>query len=274
MTKKTTFNRIEIVWNYILKIVKKNYRPVLVILGFFLIWELIVRIFNISELVLPSPSCALDHLFNAQPDANYNWGVHIGITIKEFVLGFLFTAVFGIFIAIVVVWSKTMEHVLMPAFVFINSLPIIALAPIILLWLGYGLKTNILIAFLCGFFPVVINTIAGLESVEDDLLDLVNYLGASKFQLFTKIRIPNALPYIFSGLKICTTMSVVGAIVGEFIASDKGLGYIIINSQYTMDTPPIFSALMVISVAGGGMYMIVSFIEHLIMPWMLLSEKK
>lgn len=113
----------------------------------------------------------------------------------------------------------------------------------------------------------------GLVSIEEDLLDLVNYLHASKLQIFLKIRIPNSLPYIFSGLKICSTMSIVGAIVGEFIASDRGLGYIIINSQYTMDTPPIFSALIVISLAGAALYWVVALFERLLMPWAFKDQK-
>jgi len=129
------------------------------------------------------------------------------------------------------------------------------------------------IAFLVGFFPVVINTITGLEAVDEDLLDLVKYLHASKLQVFVKIRIPNALPYIFSGLKICSTMSIVGAIVGEFIASDRGLGYIIINAQYSMNTPPIFSSLILISLAGALLYTIVSLLERIIMPWTALEAE-
>ncbi len=155
----------------------------------------------------------------------------------------------------------------MPLFVFVNSLPIIAIAPILVLWSGYGLKTNILIAFLVSFFPVVINTLAGLAAIEEELLDLVKYLHGTKLQVFLKLRIPNSLPYIFTGLKICSTMCVVGAIVGEFIASDKGLGYIIINSQYTMDSPPIYAGLMLVSLFGVSLFGLVGLAERFFMPW-------
>jgi NitT/TauT family transport system permease protein len=151
--------------------------------------------------------------------------------------------------------------------VFINSLPIIAVAPLLLLWSGYGLKTNIIIAFLISFFPVVINTGAGLASIEEELLDLVKYLHGTKLQVFIKLRIPNSLPFIFTGLKICSTMCVVGAIVGEFIASDRGLGYIIINSQYTMDSPPIYAGLMLVSLFGVVLFGLVSIAERLCIPW-------
>ena len=254
--------------------IQKNYRSVLVILGFFLLWEFSVVWFKVPEFVLPPPSAALKHLFIKQADANYNWPLHIRTTLQEFILGFCVTAVLGIGLAIIFVWSKKVKDMVLPLFTFINSLPIIAIAPLILLWMGYGIKTNILIAFLVSFFPVVINTMTGLDSIEDDLLDLIRYLNASKLQLFIKIRIPNSLPYIFSGLKICSTMSIVGAIVGEFIASDRGLGYIIISAQYTMSTPPIFSSLIVISLAGAGLYCVVALAERLIMPWAFKKEQK
>ncbi|HOE89910.1 MAG: putative aliphatic sulfonates transport permease protein SsuC [Spirochaetes bacterium ADurb.Bin315] len=254
--------------------IQKNYRSVLVILGFFLLWEFSVVWFKVPEFVLPPPSAALKHLFIKQADANYNWPLHIRTTLQEFILGFCVTAVLGIGLAIIFVWSKKVKDMVLPLFTFINSLPIIAIAPLILLWMGYGIKTNILIAFLVSFFPVVINTMTGLDSIEDDLLDLIRYLNASKLQLFIKIRIPNSLPYIFSGLKICSTMSIVGAIVGEFIASDRGLGYIIISAQYTMSTPPIFSSLIVISLAGAGLYWVVALAERLIMPWAFKKEQK
>ena len=231
------------------------------------IWEVCVRVFKIKEYILPSPIVALEHLFLPQPDANYSWLVHIRITLKELVISFLVTSVFGIAIAVGLAWNATIKKIIMPAFVFLNSLPIVAIAPLLVLWFGYGLKTNILIAFLVSFFPVVINTTVGLFEIDDDLLDLVKYLNGTKLQIFLKLRIPNSLPYIFTGLKISSTMCVVGVIVGEFVASDKGLGYIIINSQYTMDSPPIFAGLMLVSLFGVALFGIVSALERLCMPY-------
>ena len=129
----------------------------------------------------------------------------------------------------------------MPIIILFNSLPKIALAPLFLMWFGYGMIPNILVATMIAFFPVVINTTTGLNEVENDLLDLVHYLNASKLQVFLKIRIPNSLPYIFAGFKIAATMCVVGAIVGEFIASSKGLGYLLRDAQAFINTPPMFA---------------------------------
>lgn len=224
-------------------------------------------LFGVREFILPAPLTAILRLLVPQPSASYNWLVHIRVTLSEVFLSFLVTAAVGIFIAILISWSKRIRDLLLPFFVFVNSLPIIAVAPIFLLWMGYGIATNILIAFLVSFFPIVINTATGLEEVEEDLLDLVRYLKASQGQIFVKIRFPNALPYIFSGLKISSTMCVVGAIVGEFLASDKGLGYIIINSQFSLDTPAIFAALIVVSLIGFVLFGLVALAESLLMPW-------
>lgn len=238
-----------------------------VIVALLVIWELCVRIFKVKEYILPSPIVALKHLFLPQPDANYSWIVHIRITLMELAISFVVTSILGIAIAIGLAWNATVKKIVMPAFVFLNSLPIVAIAPLLVLWFGYGLKTNILIAFLVSFFPIVINTTVGLSEIDDDLLDLVKYLNGTKLQIFLKLRIPNSLPYIFTGLKISSTMCVVGAIVGEFVASDRGLGYIIINSQYTMDSPPIFAGLMLVSLFGVALFGIVSALERLCMPW-------
>jgi NitT/TauT family transport system permease protein len=246
---------------------RRNYETPLVIFMFFVFWQAAVMVFRVPEFILPTPVSALTHLLVPQADANYNWTLQISTTLYEVLISFAVTAVAGVALAILIAWSTTIQDITLPVFIFINSLPIIAVAPILLLWFGYGLFTNVLIAFLVSFFPVVINTATGLNEVDEDLLDLVRYLHGSKWQIFVKIRFPNALGYVFTGLKISSTMCVVGAIVGEFIASDRGLGYIIINSQYTMDTPPIFAALIVISVIGVILFEVVALAERLLMPW-------
>ena len=259
--------------NIIIRFIDR-YQTIISILIFFCAWELIVRLLGISESFLCTPSSALEHLFFKQPDADYHWKINIFTTFYEFLLGFLFTAVGGILISLILVWSKTVQKIVMPLFVFLNSMPNVAITPLLVIWLGYGLKTNILVAFLASFFPMVINTMAGLNSVDRDLLDLVRYLGASKFQVFWKIRLPSALPYIFSGLKICSTLSVMGVIVGELIASDHGLGYVIANAQKSMDTPPMFASLIMMSLLGWGMYIVVTVLERFLMPWKFVKAKE
>ena len=140
----------------------------------------------------------------------------------------------------------------------------IALAPLFLLWFGYGILPNTLIAVLIAFFPVIINTAAGLNAVDDDLLDLVRYLHGSKWQVFTKIRIPNALPYMFAGFMMSATLCVVGAIVGEFIASSRGLGFVIQSAQALIDTPTMFASLLVIAALGLSLFGAIVLVERLV----------
>lgn len=258
--------------NPIARFLDKN-QTLISILLFFLVWEISVRAFHVSEAFLCTPSSALKHLLFKQPDANYHWSINITCTLYEFVLGFAVTAVGGILLSVILVWSKTVQKIVMPLFVFLNSMPIVAITPLLIIWLGYGLHTNIFVAFLASFFPMVINTIAGLNSIDRDLLDLVDYLNASKFQIFWKLRLPNALGYIFSGLKISSTLSVMGVIVGELIASNKGLGYVIANSQKTMDTPPMFASLIMMSLLGWSMYFLVCVLERICMPWKFIKER-
>ncbi len=155
----------------------------------------------------------------------------------------------------------------MPFLVFVNTLPKVAVAPLFLLWLGYGIFPNMLIGALIGFFPVVINTAVGLTQVDPEMLDLGRVFNAPKWKVFAKIRIPNAYPYILSALKVTATAAVVGAIVGEFVASQRGLGYVIITTQGSMNTPVAFAALVWISVVGLAVYGAVVLAARWIAPW-------
>lgn len=240
---------------------------------FLLLWEALVRAFHVREAFLCTPSSALYHLLWPQPDADYHWQINILMTLKEYVISFGIVVVGSIALSVLIVWSKRIQDLLMPVFIFINSMPMVAVAPLLLIWIGYGLKTNVLIAFLVSFFPMVINTITGLNAQDPNLLDLVRYLGANRWQLLFKIQIPGALPYIFSGMKVSSSLCIMGVIVGELIASDRGLGYVIVNAQLTMDTPPMFASIIMMSVLGWGMYLLVSLLERLCMPWNFVKER-
>ncbi len=227
------------------------------------VWQLAVMALHLKVFILPSPLKVLASLLDPQ----YDWWRHIAATGEEIVLSFLLTAVLGIGLSILNVWSKIINKTVMPIIVLFNSLPKIALAPLFLIWFGYGLIPNILVACIVAFFPVVINTTTGLQAVDEDLLDLVHYLNASKAQVFFKIRIPNSLPYIFAGFKIAATMCVVGAIVGEFIASSRGLGYLIRDAQAFINTPPMFACLLLLSIMGLLFFSAIAGLEKACMPW-------
>lgn len=242
------------------------FKKILIALFFLCLWQLVVWVTGLKEFVLPSPIKTFERILNPEIAANYDWAVHFTTTFLEIYLSFIITAVAGVGIAIWMVWSNTVREVLTPIFAVFNSLPKIALAPLFLIWFGYGLIPNILIAVFMAFFPVVINTVVGLTALDPELLELVGYLKASKAQVFAKIRIPNAVPFMFTGLRVSTTLCAVGAIVGEFVASRQGLGYLMKASRGMLDTPTMFACLILISALGLSLFSLISFLERLVVP--------
>jgi NitT/TauT family transport system permease protein len=230
------------------------------------LWQLGIAVFGVKEFVLPSPLAVFENLFNLGRQ-EHEWWNHISATVMEVLVSFCFTVILGVFLAILITWSKLFSLIIMPIITLFNSLPKVAVAPLFLLWFGYGLVPNILIAFLTAFFPVVINSVTGMNAVDEDLLDLARYLHASKLTIFVKIRIPNALPYIFAGIKISATLCVVGAIVGEFLASEKGLGFLLRDAQAFIDTPTMFACLFLLSLIGFLFFTLIGLLETICIPW-------
>lgn len=238
--------------------------PAFVLFALLLVlWQLAVSVFGIREYLLPSPTTVVNAMFSG----HINWWGHIWATGLAIFGAFLIAAVAGIALGVVIAWSPMASRALMPFLVFVNTLPKVAVAPLFLLWLGYGILPNMLIGALIGFFPVVINTAVGLMQIDEDMLDLGRVFNAPKWKVFAKIRIPNAYPYILSALKVTATAAVVGAIVGEFVASQRGLGYVIITSQSSMNTPLAFGALVWISVLGLVLYGAVAALSRVLAPW-------
>ncbi|MEX0407025.1 ABC transporter permease [Aquibium sp. LZ166] len=241
-----------------------DYLPALVLFGALLVlWQMAVTVFGIRQYLLPSPASVLAAMTSGQID----WAGHIAVTAAAIFGAFVIAAVGGIALGIVIAWSDVMSRALMPFLVFVNTLPKVAVAPLFLLWLGYGILPNMLIGALIGFFPVVINTAVGLSQIDSDMLDLGRVFNAPKWKVFAKIRIPNAYPYILSALKVTATAAVVGAIVGEFVASQRGLGYVIITSQSSMNTPLAFGALVWISIIGLALFGAVAGLSRVVAPW-------
>jgi len=231
-------------------------------------WQLAVSAFEMREYILPSPLAVLRALGGRE----IPWAGHLWITTLEIVGAFVLAGVVGVALGIAIAWSPVLAKALVPFLVFVNTLPKVAVAPLFLLWLGYGVVPNMLIGALIGFFPVVINTAVGLTQVDEEMLDLGRVFNAPKWRVFAKIRIPNAYPYILSALKVTATAAVVGAIVGEFVASQKGLGYVIITTQGSMNTPVAFAALVWISVIGLAVYGAVVIAARWIAPWAETSD--
>jgi NitT/TauT family transport system permease protein len=233
------------------------------------LWQLAVSVFGIREYLLPSPLSVVAALGGG----DVAWARHIWVTGIEIFGAFVLAAAVGVLLGTAIAWSDVMSRALMPFLVFVNTLPKVAVAPLFLIWLGYGILPNVLIGALIGFFPVVINTAVGLTQIEQDMLDLGRVFSAPKWLVFAKIRVPNAYPYILSALKVTATAAVVGAIVGEFVASQRGLGYVIITTQSSMNTPVAFAALVWISILGLLLFGAVSVLARYLAPWAEGSDK-
>lgn len=241
-----------------------NYLPALAIFAAFIVlWQLAVSFLGVREYLLPSPLSVLRAMFGDE----IPWGRHLWVTGVEIIGAFVLAGVAGVVLGAAIAWSPAMSRALTPFLVFVNTLPKVAIAPLFLMWMGYGILPNVLIGALIGFFPVVINTAVGLTQIDQDLIDLGRVFNAPKWKVFLKIRVPNAYPYILSALKVTATAAVVGAIVGEFVASQRGLGYVIITTQSSMNTPVAFAALVWISVLGLVLFGFVAALSRLLVPW-------
>jgi NitT/TauT family transport system permease protein len=242
----------------------RRWVPSLVLFGTLLVlWQVVPPLFRVREYLLPGPVAVVRAALNF----SIPWHTHIWITTLEILGGFALAGAAGVVLGVAIAWSRTVARALMPFLVVVNTLPKVAVAPLFLLWLGYGLVPNVLIAALIGFFPVVINTAVGLTQVDEELLDLGRVFGAPRWKVFVKIRLPNALPYVLSALRITATAVVVGAIVGEFVASQAGLGMVIVNAQTNLNTPVAFAALLWISVIGLSLYGAVGLAARRWAPW-------
>jgi NitT/TauT family transport system permease protein len=222
-------------------------------------WYLFVEIGKVPKFVMPSPQATLAALFSG----SYRWFDNIAVTAVEIYGGYILAVAVGVAIALSFSWSRVWEDAMMPVLVSLNMIPKVALGPLIIVWFSYGMLPNMLIAFSIGVFPIVLTTARGLREVEPELLDLVRTLRGSKWQIFTKIQLPGALPYIFSGMKVAAVLAVAGAIVGEFLGSDKGLGYLMLQVQVTLDTAAMFMAVILITLLGVLLYGIVLLLERL-----------
>jgi NitT/TauT family transport system permease protein len=225
-----------------------------------LAWYLFVRLGEVPKFVLPSPYETLHALLVP----NYRWAENIAVTSVEIFGGYVLAVVIGIALALVFSWSRWLEMATMPLLVSLNMIPKVALGPLIIVWFKYGIGPNIMMAFAICFFPIVLTTARGLREVEPELLDLVRTLRGSRWQLFIKIQFPGALPYIFSGMKVAAILAVAGAIVGEFLGSDRGLGYLMLQVQVTLDTAAMFMAVILITLIGSVLYLLVLGLERLL----------
>jgi len=236
--------------------------PTMTVIGTLVIWEAAVRIFGIPAYLLPAPSkIVVSCTEHAGLLLRHGW-----VTTVEIVLGFLLSIVVGVPLALAIFMWPAFSRSVLPLLVSSQAMPKVAIAPLMLVWFGFGLVPKVLIAFLIAFFPIVISTVVGLASIEPEKIHLARSMGLSATATFFKIRLPSALPSIFGGLKISITLAVVGAVVGEFVGGDAGLGYLLMTANGSMDTPLLFAGLLALTVQGVVLYLLVEWAEHLAIP--------
>lgn len=228
-----------------------------------LLWELAIRLFHVSSFVLPAPSAVIRALIASRAQL----ASAAGSTALEILLGFVLAAITGVVIALVIVRFERFGRALYPLIVLFQNVPKVALAPIFILWFGFDLAPKVALIVVIAFFPVAIDMLAGLQSVEPSFVALMQSVGASRTKILLRVRIPHSLPYLMAGLKVAITFSVIGTIVGEFAGANHGLGYMIEFASTQLDTALIFAAIVVISVLGFAFYYVVELAERLLVPW-------
>ena len=242
---------------------RKRLLPLAAILALLLVWWQSIEIFGIRPFIAPSP-VAVGHVLFARFDMLM---ANLLPTAIEAVLGFLLGNFAGIAIATAFVYSRTMEEAFFPIAVMVNTIPVVAKAPILVLLLGNGMEPKIAIAALICFFPTLVNMVRGLESVNPQAMELMRVLSASQTEVFFKLRLQNSLPYLFSALKIAASTAVIGAIVGEWIGSVTGIGALIIQAMYAFDSAMLYATVVVGSTFSVCFFLVVSVIERLMVRW-------
>jgi NitT/TauT family transport system permease protein len=234
--------------------------PVGFILGVLVVWQALVVGLGIPEYLLPAPTVIVATIEKSLL-------VEIGYTAGEALCGFIIASALAFAFAVLFVRYRTIEQGLFPLAITLKTTPIVAIAPLLVLWLGTGWWSKVAAAVLIAFFPVLVNTVKGLKAPEADFQDLFATMRAEPSQIFRKLRVPYCLPYFFSALKISSSLAIVGAIVGEFVGAEHGLGYLIVISSAHLETPTVFQAIGAAAMIGIAMFYVLEFIEKRVVFW-------
>jgi len=238
------------------------------LIGFLLLvcaWELAVYLFEIPDYILPAPSAIAKSLYNGFASGIFI--TNLMVTAIQTLAGFFLAAVLGTALGAVVAQFDIVERVVYPWLVALQALPKIAIAPLIIIWAGYGITSKIIIVALVAIFPVLVNTIMGLKSCDQGKLDLMRALGAGRWETFRSVRLPNALPFIFAGLNVAIVLAILGSIVGEFVGSKAGLGNLILEANFQFDVARIFAVLVILGVFGVVLSKLMGIVQDYFLFW-------
>jgi NitT/TauT family transport system permease protein len=242
--------------------------PWLFTLALFLVWEAVCRIFKVDQFILPAPSAIFAAIWQ------FRWPLtrHSFVTLWTTMAGFAVAVLFGIALGLIVGWSRTIYRGLYPVMIGFNSIPKVAVVPILVVWFGIGEVPAILTAFLISFFPIVVNVATGLATMEPELEDVLRALGASKLDIMLKVGIPRTQPYLFGSLKVAITLAFVGTVVSETIASNAGLGFLMVQAGSNFQMPLVFAGLLLLAVEGIAMYAVFAYVEVYFTRWAFRSS--
>lgn len=237
--------------------------PFLGILAFLALWEIVVQVFKMPAYLLPGPVAVARVMVQEAPKLlQHGW-----VTTYEMLLGYMLAVAVAVPLAIGITSSNRFDRFITPQLLFFQVVPKVAIAPLFLVWFGVGTTPKVLVAFLISFFPIVIDAAVGLRSMSSEMHDLARSMGASRWQLFARFRLPASLPYLFSGLKVAATLAVAGAVVGEFVGADKGLGYLLLTTNSNMETALMFATIVALTVIGLVFFYAVELLETFLIPW-------
>ncbi|HVJ72871.1 MAG TPA: ABC transporter permease [Casimicrobiaceae bacterium] len=233
------------------------------------LWEVAVRVTGVKEYLLPPPSKVWTEFWKRHDIvAGGAW-----VTTQEILAGYALAVVVSVPLALWIAYSRFMEQAVYPVIVFLQIVPKIAIAPLFIIWFGFGFTPKLLLVFLLSFFPIVVSSIAGFKSADRDVMDFARTTGAGGIKLFLKIRLPQALPQIFTGLKVGAALAATAAVVAEFVASDRGLGYLLLQYNGQLDTPMVFATIVILSLIGVVVYYAVEIVERVAIPWHVSQQQ-
>jgi NitT/TauT family transport system permease protein len=239
---------------------------------FVLGWEAIVRGFEIPKIVLPPPSAIVVAFWESIREGELHW--HLAVTVYEVLAGFVVGSAGGLILGFLIALSPLLERIFYPYVVAFQTVPKVAIAPIIVIWFGYGVASKVVITATIAFFPLLANTIVGLRAAPQDQIEMMVACTASRWQVFHMVRLLQALPYIFVGLDVAIVLSVIGAIVGEFVGAKAGLGYLILQKNFNFDMAGTFAILIILSVIGVGLHAVIRMAERRVVFWMDLAGER
>jgi ABC-type nitrate/sulfonate/bicarbonate transport system permease component len=237
--------------------------PLALTLAILAAWEILVRALHVDSYILPPPSDVVAAIFVERALILR----HLRVTLFEIGAGYLLACAVGFVLSVVIVYSKAFRRGVLPLIVASQTIPVIAIAPILVIWFGYNDVPRIIVTALVAFFPLTVSFVTGLESLEPELINFFRSLNASPLQIFLKLRLPAALPNIFAGLKVATTLAVIGATIGEWVGASAGLGYLMAQDSQQINTTRVFATLVVLGLCGIVFFAAVGLLQRLFMPW-------